>query len=73
MKYVDFLNLHNAGRELCFSPCTNSKTTEKAIVRDINNPRMGFRVLKDKSTKITGKTMVYEDMFKDGEIFFRVK
>ena len=73
MKYVEFLNLYNSGRELCFSACSKNKATEKAIVRDLNNPRLGIRVLKDKSTKITSKTIVYEEMFKDGEIFFKVK
>lgn len=62
MKYTEFLTANNQGRELSFSDCFKSKTTQKAIAsKDGITGVMVFRDKKHNTKKPSTVEMTLDD------------
>ncbi len=71
MKYADFLATMNGGRELCFSACFKSKTTQKAIAS--KDGIHGVMVFLDAKWSKSKQSTVDMSLDKDNKIVYWVR
>jgi hypothetical protein len=71
MKYSDFLTQMNQGRELCFSDCFKSKSTQKAIAS--KDGIHGVMVFRDKKFNKAKAATVEQSLDKDNKIVYWVR
>lgn len=71
LKYTEFLNDMNQGRELCFSDCFKSKSTQKAIAS--RNGIHGVMVFRDKKINTKKPMTVEQSLDKENKIVYWVR